>query len=291
MNIKPKCIACTVKQAYNAASLATYDEEIQRNIINEFCNYLPSVDPKSSPPEVSKVIQSITVKHTGIQDPYKEVKDQNFSKILKFKRYLETYVDASKNPFEEAIRIAIAGNTIDLGANPDYDIEGEINKLSSNNIVMDDFSSFKEDVLNAKSILYIADNFEEAIFDKFLIEQLLPRRIYYAVRSKPILNDISLQDVNKTGIDDLCVVIESGSDLPGTVLDNCTDEFKRLYDEVDLVISKGQGNFETLENCKREIYFLFKVKCDVIEKYCGQPIGKSILIKRGSKINNNSAGN
>jgi uncharacterized protein with ATP-grasp and redox domains len=287
MNIKPGCIPCAVNQAYNTARLATNYEDKQRDIINEFCGLIPDIHRTISPPALSRIIQDIVIKHTGIKDPYKQIKESNFTNTLKFIPYLKTYINASKDPMEEAVRIAIAGNAIDLGANPNYNIELEINKLSSNNIVLNDFCSFKKDIQNAESVLYIADNFEESIFDKLLIEELLPRKIIYAVRSKPILNDISLQDMEKAGMDTLCTVIESGSAMAGIVLSECTEKFKKIFINADLVIAKGQGNFETLEDSEREIYFMFKVKCDVIKDYCGFPVGNSILIKKDSKTKNN----
>jgi len=291
MNIKSRCIPCMVQQAYNAATLATTDENKQKDIINEICELIPGIPETISPPALSRKIQDITVKHTGIKDPYKDIKEKNYNSTLRFVPYLKTYLESSKFPLEEAVRIAIAGNTIDLGANPDYDIDAEINKLSSNNIILDDFHSFKTDTEKAETIIYIADNLEESIFDKLLIEKLQPKKIIYAVRSQPILNDITLEDIPKTRIGSLCTIIESGSVIAGTILSNCSEEFLKIFNEADVVISKGQGNFETLEDCQREIYFLFKVKCEVIEKYCGHPIGKSILIKKGCKAYNNLIGN
>jgi damage-control phosphatase, subfamily I len=227
-----------INQAYNVAMFAINDEHKQRDIINELCRLIPDIPITISPPALSRKIQDIVVKHTGIKDPYKEIKKLNFNSTLRFIPYLKTYKRASKYPLEEAVRIAIAGSTIDLGANPNYNIDAEINKLSSNNIALDDLPSFKKDIQNAETILYIADNLEESIFDKLLIEELLPKKIFYAVRSQPILNDITMEDIHKTGISSLCTTIESGSDIARTILSECTKEFKEIFETADLVIAK-----------------------------------------------------
>jgi uncharacterized protein with ATP-grasp and redox domains len=176
-----------------------------------------------------------------------------------------------------AIKTAIAGNAIDLGANPNFDLGKEIDLITFENINLDDLDIFRADYERADTILYIGDNYEEALFDKPLITQLLPKKVVYAVRSKAILNDITLEDAYYLEINNLCKVIESGSEIAGMDMQHATDEFLELYHTADLVIAKGQGNYETLLNEERTIYFMFKVKCDVIAKKCGHPVGTSIL--------------
>jgi hypothetical protein len=186
-------------------------------------------------------------------------------------------IEAADDKLEMAVRISITGNTIDLGANPNYNLEKEINIITSSKINLDSLDKFKEDYKKAKLILFIADNYEEALFDKFLIEQLKPKEVVFAVRSNEILNDITLEDAKRLGIDKLCKVIESGSRIAGTDLDECTAEFLDLYKSADMVIAKGQGNFETLLSANRSIYFLFKIKCLVISEICGYPVGTGLL--------------
>lgn len=186
-------------------------------------------------------------------------------------------LDAAPDKLRTAIWIAIMGNTIDLAANPNFDLDDEMNALNSNNIVLDFLPEFKEDVKRAETILYIADNYEEALFDKFLLRELSAKKLLFAVRSAPIYNDITYEDAISLGIDKICLVIESGSTIAGTDLGQSTPAFKHAFDNADLVIAKGQGNFETVMNVQRPIYFLFKVKCEVISSRCGSPIGAGVL--------------
>ena len=205
------------------------------------------------------------------------MKERNRETAEKYIKYLKTMVEASTDKLETAIRISITGNTIDLGANPNFDLEREINIITSNQINLDSLGLFRKDLKKANRILFIADNYEEALFDKILIEQLIPKEVVFAVRSKEILNDITLEDAKSLGIDKLCKVIESGSTISGTAMEQVSNEFLDYFNNADLVISKGQGNFETLLNSKRKIYFLFKIKCEPIAELCGYPAGTGII--------------
>lgn len=278
MNLDPGCIPCIINQAYKASRLfAHQDTELQLKIVKEACAVILTLDGEFSAPQFSSYIQSLIIKSSGIDNPYQKLKEENLIKVRRYIPYLETMVENSADKLEMAIRAAIAGNTIDYGANPKFDIEGEVNRITANNIDLKLLKQFKNDLSKSSLILYIGDNFEEALFDKILLKQLLPNRIVFAVRSKPILNDITLQDAKQLEIDKICKVIESGSEITGTDLSQCSSEFQDLFERADMVIAKGQGNFETLMNSKRQIYFLFKVKCEAIERRCGLPVGTSAL--------------
>lgn len=250
---------------------------MQRDILNETMQSLLSNKEFRSAPHFSAEISSIINKRLNGKVSFKKIKGKNLQKVTKYVNYLETMLEASKDKLEMAVRIAITGNTIDLGANPDFNLEKDINTLTSNKIDTGQIDEFRRDVDKAKKILIIGDNYEESVFDKFLIKVLASKDITYAVRSAEVLNDVTLEDARNLGIDKLCRVIESGSMIPGTDLESGTEEFLEIYKNADMVISKGQGNYETLFDEKRKIYFLFKVKCDVISKLSGYPSGTGIL--------------
>ncbi len=278
MFLDPGCIPCIINQAYNAAKLFTNgDKELQLKIVKEACNAVLSVDGDFTAPKFSSVIQSLIENNLGIKNPYQKLKEENLKKVKRFIPYLETMVANSDDKLEMAIRAAIAGNTIDYGANPKFNIEDEVNRITANNINFDALKNFISDLQKSSLILYIGDNFEETLFDKILLKQLLPTRIVFAVRSRPILNDVTLDDAKNLGIDKICEIIESGSKIAGTDLSQCTPEFLDLFEKADLVIAKGQGNFETLLNTERPVYFLFKVKCEAIAHRSGLPVSTSAL--------------
>jgi len=279
MFFDPACIPCIVKQAYNSAKLFTNgNKELQLKMLKEVCASTLNLDKNSTAPMFSKQMQSIVEKYYGAEDPYKKIKEENIKKAEKYFMFLKMMMEETRDKLDTAMRAAIIGNVIDFGSNPDFDIDYEMNRIASNNIDLSVLPRFKEDFRKAESILYIGDNYEEAFFDKFLLNELLPKKIVFAVRSKPILNDITLEDAKQLEIDKLCKVIESGSTIAGTDLSECTPEFLDVYHKADIVIAKGQGNYETLLNETRPIYFLFKVKCEVISHRCGYPVGKGILL-------------
>jgi uncharacterized protein with ATP-grasp and redox domains len=281
MSIYPECIPCIIKQSLFAAKAAKiYDKKIQMDILKQISNEINFIEKYETAPEFSSKIQSIVKNFSAINDPYEEMKEINLKKALKFIPYLKNYINDSEDKLEEAVRAAIIGNIIDLGANPDFNLEDEINRISSNNIVLNDFPIFKKEVLKAEYILFIGDNTEEALFDKLLLEQLHPKKIIYAVRDNPILNDITFELAIRIGLNEYAEIISSGSKIAGTDLKQANETFKMIFNNAPVVIAKGQGNFETLENCSRKIFFMFKVKCDAIAKHTGYKIGTSVLYKK-----------
>ena len=279
MLFDPRCIPCIINQAYNAARIFNKDDkELQLKIVKEVCKAVDIVDLNYTAPMYSLTIQSIVEKHLGVVNPYEKIKEENRKAAEKYVTFFRMMMEGSKDRLDTALRIAIIGNIIDLGANSHFDIEYEVNRITSSIIDLSLLPRFKDDLRKAKTILYIGDNYEEAIFDKFLLSELASNNIVFAVRSKPILNDITLDDAKRIGIDKICNVIESGSTIAGTDLKQCSAEFLDLYKKADMVIAKGQGNLETLMNETRQIYFLFKVKCEVIAERTGYPLGYGVLM-------------
>ena len=278
MSIQPGCIPCIVKQAYNFSKLAGIsDPEIQKQILFETMEQLRVHKNINTAPHFSIILQSIICKHADINNIYKEIKLRNIRTAMKYIKYLTHMIEASNDRMEMAVRASITGNTIDIAANPDFDIDKEINVITSNNISLDFLPKFKEDHQKSEKILFIGDNYEEALFDKLLIKELLPKEIVFAVRSNEILNDITMEDAKELEINKLCRVIETGNVIAGIDLEECSGDFLDSYNSADMIIAKGQGNYETLFKAKRDIYFMFKVKCDVIAEICGYPVSTSVL--------------
>jgi len=247
------------------------------SVVKEVCKAVENIDLNSAAPMFSSTMQSIVEKALGTRNPYKKVKEENLRRARRFIKYLETMVNSSNDRLEIALRVAIMGNTIDLAANPNFSIEQEVNRITVNKIDSETVRLLREDLKGASIVLYIGDNYEEALFDKILLEQIDTKKLVFAVRSYPILNDVTLEDAKNLGIDKVCEVIESGSKIAGTDLKQCTPEFLDLFDKADVVIAKGQGNYETLMDVERPIYFLFKVKCEAIARRSGLPVGSSAL--------------
>lgn len=193
-------------------------------------------------------------------------------------------IAASADPFSSAVRLAIAGNVIDFGVKGNLSEHEVFSALESafDEAVEGDLEAFKEDAFSAEKILYLADNAGEIVFDLPLIQALAAKNITVAVRGAPIINDATIDDALEAGIAEFAAIIDSGSDVPGTVLEECKEEFRRVYYEADVVIAKGQGNFETLCDTRKKIFYLFKVKCPVVSSHTGLAIGTHVIFRQST---------
>jgi uncharacterized protein with ATP-grasp and redox domains len=180
---------------------------------------------------------------------------------------------------EAAVRLAIVGNLLDVGAKTQLDDNAVLaafqNALTAP--LRGSVEELSEAIRNARSILYLADNAGEIVFDRDLLAQIPLGNLAVAVRGYPVLNDATLADAEQAGVSHLCELISNGSDAPGTILKDCSSTFQDRFESADLVISKGQGNYETLAGTDKHIFFLLKIKCDVLSKTIGFPLGSLVL--------------
>jgi uncharacterized protein with ATP-grasp and redox domains len=237
-----------------------------------------------TPPEVAKEVYEFIEKILNLADPFDKEKKESIKKALEFKPLLEKKLKSSDNPLFDACKIAIAGNIIDLGVNQSFDLESEIKNIFNMEFRHNDFDELQAKLKNAKTLCYLADNSGENIFDEILIKtikKLYPEiKIYYVVRGKPIINDVTIKDLEGLEINNLAEVIDSGVGTPGFLLKFANEKSKEIFYNADVVISKGMGNFEVLFNeCGREVFYLFKVKCDVVANECGCVKGDNVILK------------
>lgn len=268
---------CFFKQAIEAARIAKLNEKDIREILNSIALQLTKVSLDSTPPEIGMVVYKTIYHISGIHDPFREIKKRYTSHLLSLYPELNERIVSSKDPLYTALKFAGFGNAIDLGADPDFDLDKELKKLHGKDFDRCEYDAFRTRLEKAKDILYIADNAGETIFDRLLIEQL-NRPVKYAVRSNPIINDATVEDAEDAGVNEIAEIISSGCDAPGTILKLCSDEFHKTFNKADMIISKGQGNYETLSNTGRPIFFLLKVKCPVIARHIDIPVESIILI-------------
>jgi hypothetical protein len=276
MRIYLDCIPCFFAQALKAARIAGADENMQKKILDEVSKLVPEFPLESTPPETGRIVYQLVNKLTGNEDPFREIKKNSNQLILNLYPRLKMMVENSKDRVLTAIRLAIGGNIIDYGTPTPFDIEEEVANCLKSNFAVFDYSEFKQALDNTDSILYLGDNAGEIVFDKLLIEEL-EKEVIYVVRNKPIINDVLIEDARDCGIDKIAKVISNGSDAPGTVLNLCSKEFLEIYHKAPLIISKGQGNFETLSEETAPIFFLLKVKCPVIANDIGCKVNDMIL--------------
>jgi len=281
MQTSLECIPCFVRQALEAARFVTDDADIHDRLLRDVLCATADMDLSQCPPVVAREIHQTLRQMTGVADPYRAVKDRFNRMALGMLPELAGKVEAASDPLSMAVRLAIAGNVIDLGVNGG--ITEDIARRAVVNVLNEpfdgDIDGFRHALASANDILYLADNAGEIVLDRLLIEQLPIERVTVAVRGGPILNDATVQDAQAAGLCDIVEVIDNGSDAPGTVLRDCSDKFRQRFFEADLIIAKGQGNFETLSDERNNIFFLFKVKCPVIAGHVGLPLGTHVLTR------------
>jgi uncharacterized protein with ATP-grasp and redox domains len=270
------CFPCFIEQALRAGRIATNDEKKIKRILDEVGRLLSSIPLESTPPESGKIIYQKVSEITGIPDPYKEIKRESTEKALTLYPSLRNEIKKEKDTLLTAIRIAIAGNVIDFGANSNFNIEQEIDEILRKDFAICDYEKFKVQLNESNEILYIGDNAGECVFDRVLIEEM-KKPVTYVVRDVPIINDATYEDAIQAGIDKVATIISSGTDAPGTILGTCNAEFKKIYDNSKFIISKGQGNYEAFSNERRPIFFLLKAKCHVIANDIGVDKGDIVL--------------
>ncbi len=280
MNILTQCTTCFRRQAESVLTLTNADDSVRASVAMWLETLLLCLPSDKPPAFISRVIQRRIESLTGISDPYHEIKRRTNAFALSLVPHYQNVIKSNDNPMITALRLAAAGNIIDYGAKRSLTDEEAHTALSSA-IAVPLHGGFEQEVAEklyrAKSVLIIADNSGEIVFDRLLCE-ILPCRPFVAVRSAPIINDATLDDAAQIGLFDVADVIETGSDLPGVHPPYISEQMRELMRDCDVVIAKGQGNFEGLQGSDYCGYFLFRVKCEPVSAHCRIEIGNNILV-------------
>lgn len=291
MRTHPECISCFHRQVKEASSLLGIPKESTAVMTKALDVYLEQYPMDSCPPLMAAFIQRLLVLHSDKADPYGEIKrDSNAHAMAVFDEML-SMVATSADPLRSAVVLSCAGNIIDFGVSPNgVHVQAEIAAI------MEDLAShvaesagdlfriesLQRSLAQARRLLYIGDNAGEIVFDRVLIQTIRQRypdiEIWFATRGMPILNDVLIEDASACGIDTVAQVISSGVPTAGLVLSEASPRFLELYDSCDLIISKGQGNFEALNETGGPIFFLFITKCQVIRREVGSAMRQIVLI-------------
>ncbi|WP_238916901.1 ARMT1-like domain-containing protein [Clostridium sp. YIM B02555] len=284
MKMHDKCLPCVVNQVIKVANITGVENK--EELLREVFVYLSKMDFEITTPEIIGEIFGMVKKYTNNPDPYKETRNYYNDMFLKLIPEFEKKIEQAGNSFELAVQYAIVGNIIDF--NPIHntlleDIFDCFEKMDKLEFAIDDSKILIEDILNSKELLYLGDNCGEICMDKILlkkIKELNPGvKIFFGVRGKPVVNDSIAEDAYFVGIDEYAEVIDNGDGSLGTVLTRTSPKFKEIYKNADVVIAKGQANYECLSEEKKNIYFLLMTKCDVIANDIGVPEKKMICMK------------
>lgn len=270
------CIPCIMNLMESTLNKTDMDNLSRQMILDKFELDWTKTDMSQPPALTAGLIYQKLLQETDQDDLFKDHKKSSIQEALKLYPSLKTLVEQARDSLDTAIRISALGNILDAGNPNSYNIDEEIARLFDDRIWGESLEIFRKKLSDADSLLILADNAGEAVFDKVLIEALnVP--VIYAVKSAPAFDDALLIDARQAGIDKVANLIESGTPYLGTYIPSCTPEFQDLFQNSPLVLAKGQANFETLNDNNRDIFFLLKVKCDVISKEIGYPVGSLVL--------------
>ena len=272
MRTAAECFPCLLRQALQVARVCGCSEEVEVQTVKEIAAIVSGLDPALSPPANARLVYRSLSQVTGCEDPYLQEKRKSNAQALKTLPVLRREIEGSADELTLAIRFAIAGNIIDYGAYQSFDIEQALDNSRRQMPAVDHTRALVDrlDTLRQGSqVLYLADNCGEIIYDSLLIEHLFRRGfiLTVAVKDGPIINDALHEDALAAGLDRFARIISNGSRCPGTVLADCSPEFRSVFASADLIIAKGQGNFESLSDADREIFFLLTVKCPVAARH------------------------
>jgi len=279
------CYPCLLRQALDSSRVTTEDVGQQREILNRVMGLLSHLSPDLTPPQLAQAAHRVVREMTGNPDPYAEIKHHYNEKALEHLPACRRMVSESPDPLETAVRLSVAGNVVDFGGGwTEFDLEGELHAVLESRFFAWDYDRFRQDVVGAGTILFLGDNTGEIVLDRLLVEalrQVSSAEITFVVRGAPVLNDATEDDARFVGMEKLARVVGNASDAPGTVLAEVCPEVREAFHSADVIISKGQGNFETLNEEPGNIYFLFKVKCAVVAGMTGAEQGAYMLAHAG----------
>ncbi len=286
MKTAMECIPCFVRQASEAIEMAATDDwrkdRLTRHILNDIADMKWDVMPVAIAQRIHRLIRQ----ETGQVDPYRALKDRMNRIALELLPDLAERAKSHPRPREAVTRLAIAGNLLDAGAKSRLAPEDLAERLKTiwDMPLVGNVNDLFHAADKAERILYLADNAGEIVFDRLLVESLPKEKITLAVRGTPVINDATMDDAATAGLCNLVQVIANGSDAPGTLVEECSEEFRDLFDHADLIIAKGQGNYETLSEAGNQIFFLLSVKCPLIAADIGAPVGALVVNHRSCLI-------
>ena len=268
------CVQCLVRNTVKIAEMLAEDEKEKEKIVKDMLREIANFDYNTPPPFMARRIYSYASERTGITDPYQAQKDAS-TRIAR--ELLDRFLAEKRfdlQDFESLIRLAIGGNIIDFGVNCDLDLNEAKKTIETAFQTPIDRNAIlrAEDAMNrAKNILYLLDNCGEAVFDTLLVKKYRGK-ITVSVKGAPILNDVTRREVLDSGFGGIVErIVDTGDCTPGVSLESSSPEFREAFHKADLIVSKGQGNFESLNTEEKPILFLFMAKCDLVAELLGVP--------------------
>lgn len=279
--MKQECYFCHIKTVEKLVNKYATESEVAEDFI--FCVHeLIGKDHTRGNARLSTEVHRLARQHFNNSDLYTIEKQHANELLLDNYEFWESIVHESEDPFATAAKLAVIGNIIDYGAHIVLDdISKQIEGLFKQDLKINKTAELEKAIKKAGNILYLGDNCGEVVFDKLFIETMKHLNVTFAVRGKPVINDVTMEDARQVGIDRVCNVISNGADAPSTLLEMCSDEFVDVFNKADLIISKGQGNYEGLMNdLHPNIFFMLIAKCNPMAESLGVHKNDMVITKK-----------
>lgn len=281
--MRQECYFCHTKTIKTLIEKFKPNKQVADRFLSETGKLLNN-DKELTNPVLATEIHRTARKLINHSNLYQEEKQSANTILMEQYADWKDLVNKSSNPLYTAVKLAVAGNIIDYGAHvvPE-DIVEHVQDLLNKRLAVDKTQQLFTEIHRASSILYIGDNAGEIVFDKLFIETMKHNHVTFAVRGKPVINDVTMEDAIDTGMNSICKIVSNGYDAPSTLLAYCSDEFIQLFKKSDLIIAKGQGNFEGLMDTSHpNLFFMLMAKCEPIAEMIGVNKG-DMLVMRSTK--------
>lgn len=282
MKAQPECQRCFLRQSADAARRAGLDDVRVAQLQERIRQVLDEMSEAETPPVRASCIHALVRDVSGNADPYRAAKLEATAHALSLYPQLRRRIDAADDPIDMAVRIAIAGNIIDLGVADSYDLEASIERVVAQPLAIDHLARLKQALSETDELLFLADNAGETVMDRLLIETL-GKHTTYVVKGGPAVNDATREDAQAAGLETVCTVIDNGAAILGTLFAQCAPALKQRFDSAPLIIAKGMANYESLYGSRRGLFFLLQTKCAVVSAHLGVPEKSLIVLEDGQQ--------
>ena len=282
----PTCVACIFNQALRVCETLGTDPATTKKVLDAVGCMVPTWRFDETPPQVAARVYPEIGAILGTDDIYRDYKKEATERAKAFLPLVKERIERSCDPFFAALKAAVAGNVIDLAATHTFDLEEEVAKVFETPFAIDESETLRRALERGKRLLVVGDNAGEHLFDKVMMQsfrELFPHlEIFYAVRGRPIINDVTRTEAEAAGIGEVATIVDSGVDTPGLDLSRASEEMLEIYERADVVLAKGMGNYESLEGAStRPTWFLLKIKCEVVAASLQGRVGD--IVCKGAK--------
>lgn len=273
-----ECLPCFLNQARLIAQQVTADPARQLEAMRIAARHIATCDMTLTPPEQNRIMADAIEAYLGETNPYAEAKRRYNTLCLAGYSALRDYVFSAADPLDAAVRVAAVGNVMDLSIFAEVSIQAALEAAQATPLAINHLPQLADDLAGAQSVLILGDNAGEIVFDLPLAELLGQRaRVLYAVKAGPTANDVTREDAEQVGMARFATVIDNGTNIMGTPLARCLPPFLEAFHAADVILSKGQGNYETLSDTGANVYFIVKAKCAVVARTIGVEVGAVVL--------------